>query len=185
MSGGTPAVTHPAHRRAGPAVDRPDRRRRLTGHRAPGAWGPAVSRPVTLPRLRGRVDPGLDPLPGRASACRSSHGRRPARRTARRARLGERPGGRLHRAGPAAGRRRRRRSIGGRWASVASTGPRSWQLAGGVAVGPAGHLRDGHPRLGPPASLFPVTPVSPLPPTGTPAGFALSLLAGVDRRAVR
>ena len=27
--------------------------------------------------------------------------------------------------------------------------------------------------------LFPVTPVSPLPPTGDPVGFALSLLAGV------
>jgi uncharacterized protein len=28
-------------------------------------------------------------------------------------------------------------------------------------------------------SVFPVNPVSPLPPTGEPAGFALSLLAGV------
>ena len=28
-------------------------------------------------------------------------------------------------------------------------------------------------------ALFPVTPVSPLPPTGEPLGFALSLLAGV------
>ena len=28
-------------------------------------------------------------------------------------------------------------------------------------------------------AIFPVTPVSPLPPTGEPAGFALSLLAGV------
>ena len=35
-------------------------------------------------------------------------------------------------------------------------------------------------------ALFPVTPVSPLPPTGEPTGFvAVSSLAGVDRRAVR
>ena len=61
---------------------------------------------------------------------------------------------------------------------------RSWRWAGGalwaipvIAVTALG--------LGVLLRIFPVVPVSPLPPTGDPTGFAISLLAGVDRGALR
>ena len=46
-------------------------------------------------------------------------------------------------------------------------------------MGDPGHRRDGHRLERSCSRIFPVTPVSPLPPTGEAVGFALSLLAGV------
>ena len=175
LSGRVAGRRAPVPGRSRSAVDRAHRRRRIARHRAARPRRPAVCRSVAIPRVRGH-DHGRDPRPAIVAIPMSILGvpldgpgaalvsiaiqvvvyvgaHPPARGRYGRSDLGSmgvRP------ADACVARRDRRRSVVG--------GP-----VIGITV----------PVVADPPGVLPGQPVSPLPPTGSAVGFALSLLAGV------
>ena len=100
----------------------------------------------------------------------------PRRRTARGAAVGRHPGARLRRAHPAAGGRYRCARLAGdgrpaldRLAVIRMAGGALWAVPVILVTAVVAKIL---------LAIFPVTPTSPLPPTGTMVGFILSFVAG-------
>ena len=156
---------------ARPALGRARRRRRLAGHRAPGARRSSPTRARRRSSCSRAVDRRRRSWPRSSSSARRSRRRR-SPSTARSARSCSvvDPGARLRRARPAARRRHRRAVVGGRWASGPDVRARAASWPAGASVRRAGHRPDAR-RRGDPGQLCQRGPrVSPLPPTGRRVG---------------